>query len=257
MGAVPHIGLWAVAAVAAAVLVVAFVLSREAAVVRRVFFRFFILIAVPMAVFLGGALWLASQVVTVEERIWQAVIAGLFIASGWLTTAIFGELARSRDKAERLRDTHKALYAEIGNTLETLWQGDGDGDAVLARMRGDADFVPFVPAERHDHIYDAVTTRLEVLPRQTIDPIVGYYSQIKSVQAMAEDMRGERYLALPQDRRVPMYEDYLRMRLQAFEFGKLALTLIKAYSEGGASAAERKLVNIQAAARSDRSRGSA
>ena len=53
-----------------------------------------------------------------------------------------------------------------------------------------------------------------------------------------------------------MYSDYVGMRKQAFVFGKYALRLIKAYSDGGVPAAER-VINSRDAGLSAMSRGSA
>ncbi len=230
-------------------------LSAEARVAYRVIWQFFATIALPVLVLLGVPLVLLYSLVELDPRLWQALIAGLVIATGWLTTAIFAELARRRQRAERLRDYHKALYAEIGNTLASLYdegRGEDHVAATVARMRAEADFVPFIPRERHDHVYDAVITEIDVLPRQTIDAIVAYYSLVKSIGALADDMRGEGFRQLAPERRIAIYSDYAEMRRQAFAFGQYALALIKAFSEGGARAA----VQVQEAARAGRLQGS-
>lgn len=246
---------------ATAILVVAFGVSRDASVSRKVFARFMFNIALPLLV-LGGLPLLALYLtVDLDERVWQAVIAGSFIAGGWLTTAMFSEFSRAEAKAERMRDYHKALYAEIGNALYTLWD-EGTSEAytrqIADRMRADDSFVPFMPRERHTHIYDAVLDEIEVLPRQTIDAIVAYYAQAKSIGALVDDMRGEGFRSLPQERRVAIYEDLAEMRKQAFAYGQYALALILAYSDGGAAAAEAEAnrINSRASGPSGPSRGS-
>lgn len=225
----------------------------------RVIGQFFATIALPVVVVLGGILALLLPLLpSIDPRLGQALIAGMVIAIGWLTTAIFAELTRTRDRAGRLRDYHKALYAEIGNSLSSLLD-DGQSDAytnqILEKMEEDDDFVPFIPREQHDHVYDAIIAEIDVLPRQTIDAIVAYYSQIKAIGALADDMRGETFKTLPQRRRMNIYADYVAMRRQAFQFGQYALRLIKAYSDGGAAAAEA--ISSRVGARSGRSQGSA
>ena len=226
---------WVLALAGAAALAYAFGLSRDAQVARRLFVQFFGTIVAPLVVVFGLVLAALSWLFDFDERVWAAVIAGLVIASGWLTSAIFAELGKSRGRAERLRDYHKALYAEIGNTLATLWDGwvAKDGERVMERMRADAEFVPFIPREHNDHVYNAVVEEIDVLPRQTIDAIVAYYSLIKSIATLADDMRGEQFRLLPQARRLPIYEDYLKMREQAHATGQYALKLISAFSDGG------------------------
>lgn len=235
-------------------------LWKEARTAGLIIAQFFLTIGLPVVVILGAVTWVTLPVLSrLDERVQQAMIAGLVIAVGWLTTAIFAELAKARRRAERLRDYHKAIYAEIGNTLESLWDADETESYVaelIDRMQRDESYVPFIPREQHDHVYDAVITELDVLPRQSIDAIVAYYSLIKSVSALAEDMRGETFKKLATDRRVAMYSDYVGMRKQAFLFGKHALRLIKAYSDGGVAAAER-VINTRDAGLSAMSRGSA
>ncbi|MFC6584639.1 hypothetical protein [Sulfitobacter aestuariivivens] len=199
----------------------------------------------------GAGLALAARpfMGEVDARIGQALIAGLVIAIGWLTTAIFAELGKRRARAEKLRDYHKAIYAEIGNTLESLWvpnESEAYVAKLIKKMKQDESYVPFIPREQHDHVYDAVIAEIDVLPRQTIDAIVAYYSLTKSLSALADDMRGETFRGLEAERRVAMYSDYVGMRKQAFVFGKYALRRIKAYSDGGPKAAER-VVNTQGA----------
>lgn len=244
----------------AAILAAAFWWVEDAAVSRRVFRRFFVNIGLPLVVLLGGPLvWLAVSA-QIEPRLMQALVAGLVIAAGWLTTAIFSELEKARAKAEKTRDYHKALFAEIRHTLDAFYDGgqaELNVQALIARMREDPTFVPFIPKEQHDRVYSALVDGIEVLPRQTIDPIVAFYSVIFAVQAFAEDMRGQSFPMLDHERRIAMYEDYAAMRVRAYQLGSYALRLIQAYSEGGASGADRAVrrFSIPDAGRPDRSPG--
>ncbi|WP_146590833.1 hypothetical protein [Puniceibacterium confluentis] len=232
----------------------------EARVAQSVILQFFVTIALPVMALLGLPTVLLFALMGADPRLWQALIAGLVIATGWLTTAIFAELGRRRLKAERLRDYHKALYAEIGNALRALWDEGRSEDHVAklsARMREDAEFVPFIPQEQHDRVYLAILDEIEVLPRQTIDAVVAYYSQMAALGHMVEDMRGETFrTVLTQDRRIAMYEDYSSMRRQAFILGQYALELMRAYAAGGAEAAEAVIARVSSPA-ADRSGPSA
>ncbi|SHI38660.1 hypothetical protein [Wenxinia saemankumensis] len=255
--------LWLVGAILSALILYgALFATRQSAAVRGLFAQFFLLAFLPLLVLLGVPLALLSLLVEMDERVWQALIAGVVIVAGWLTTAIFDRLARARDKAERLRDTHKALFAEIRSALSAI-HGGGEGGRwgaeVLDRMRREPDFVPFVPAESHDQIFDAVVGTLDVLPRVTIDPTVAFYKQIKDVGRMAEDLRSPRFIALPQQRRIAMFADFLQMRQVAFTLGEYALSLIAAFAEGGTPAAERaaERFSSRAGGPSDPSPGSA
>lgn len=230
----------------------------ETRIARRVMWQFFAVIGLPVLGVLLIILSFFSFLTTLDPRIWQALVAGLFIATGWVTTAVFSEISAQRSKAERLRDFHKALYAEIGHTLQSLWdegQSKAHADGILERMHADPEFVPFIPREQNAVIFNTLLGQIDVLPRQTLDQIVSYYSVVKSLEALGDDMRGASFRRLPQDRRIPMYEDYLAMRREAFEFGQYALRLMGAYAEGGAAAAEAERANILAEGRSVPSRG--
>lgn len=225
-----------------AVLAAAFMLGSDAPVARRVFVQFLGRIALPLAVIFGTPLLGLALLVTLPEALWQAIIAGVVIATGWLTAAIFAELGKAQAKAERMRDYHKAIFAEIRNSLSVLYgEGEAGTDAgrILSRMRADKGFVPLIPREHFDVVYNAVLDEIEVLPRVTIDPIVAYYSLVKSIAAQAEDMRGKRFASLEQERRIQMYEDYFGTRARALEVGDYALQLIKEFSDNGPAAAER------------------
>ncbi|MGR3271332.1 hypothetical protein DU478_04930 [Thalassococcus profundi] len=217
--------------------------GSEERLAGRLIFQFFVTIGLPVAAAMGLMLLLVARFLDLDERVWQALIAGLFIATGWLTTAIFAANAQQRDKAEKTRDYHKALYAEIGNALNNLYdagEGEAHGNQTLARMRVEPGFIPLVPREHDDHIYNAVLDEIEVLPRVTIDAVVSYYSLIKAISALCDDMRGDRFRSeeFDQSRRIAMYSDYLEMRKQAFLSGQHALRLIKLYSEGDRAGAE-------------------
>lgn len=243
----------------AAIYVATLLLGTDARVAAPIIARFFLTIGLPVLLILGGAIWLAMPLLNgLDPRIVQALIAGLVIIVGWLTTAIFSQEAKARSRAEKLRDYHKAIYAEIGNTLVSFGPAGAPPDhaeALIKRMKGDETYAPFVPREVHDHVYDAVIAEIDVLPRQTIDAIVAYYSLIKSLGALVDDMRGATFATLEADRKIAMYGDYIEMRKQAYLFGEYALRLITAYSTGGAKAADAMISSL-AEGRYDRSQGS-
>ncbi|GGL67856.1 hypothetical protein [Wenxinia marina] len=191
----------------------------------------------------GARAWLGE----IDPRIWQAVIAGLFLAMGWIVNGWQNRRAAARAKAERLRDLHRAIFAEIETNLANLWDVDAlnaYGAEMRARMEADETFVPFIPRERHDRLFDTIVADLSVLPRVTIDPIVKYYAQVGSIAAIAEDMRGEGFRALPQARRIPMYEDYIQMKVQALEYGRVANHLIRVFAADGKAAAEAEATRL-------------
>lgn len=227
--------------IAALLLAASLWLGEDARATRRVILSFVFRVALPMAILLGLPLVALGQVVDLEDRLWQALIAGLVIATGWLATAIFAETERAARKAERTRDFHKALFAEIQNALSVFY-GEGQAEQhardLIARMEADPDFVPFIPQEHHARVFEALMKDIEVLPRQTIDTVVAFYSHVSAIAALAADMRGQGFRRLPQDRRIALYRHYIEMRLRAFAVGQYLLKLISAYAAGGPERAE-------------------
>ena len=179
-----------------------------------------------------------------DPRLWQAVIAGLFVAAGWVYNGWRNRRDAARLREERIRDVHRALFAEIGayldsiGSLEALQQGH---DRIAARMRAEPDFVPFHPTEEPDRVYRAIIGEIHVLPRTSIDVVVAFYGQLAAIGAFIEDMRSERFAALSVERRLAIYDDYIRLKTRAFQYGNAALALIDAYTRGGRPKASETL----------------
>ena len=177
-----------------------------------------------------------------DPRIWQALIAGGVVALGWLVNGWRVRQDAGRLRAERTRDAHKALFAEIREVCAAYWldgAAEARADALMERMAREPGFVPFVARERRGRIYEAMLGEVDLLPRQTIDTVVAFYATVGAVEALAEDMRGDRYPTLAPERRLAIYRDWIAMRARALSYGQAALRIIDAYATGGAAAAER------------------
>lgn len=191
-----------------------------------------------------AALIAAFQAVPLDwanERVQQAALAGLVVAAGWFASFLLREVSQQAGRAERLRDVHRALYAEIAHNLANLSSEgalEAERDAMLERIEGGDGFVPLIPRERHDTIFRSIVADIHVLPRTSVDAVVPYYSQLAALDAMIEDMRGEAFRALSQNRRAQMYRDYIAMKVTALAYGSHALEMIDAYAKGGRRRAE-------------------
>ena len=195
----------------------------------------------------------APSFLGIDARIWQAVIAGGVVAIGWLVAGWQSRREAARLRSEKLRDAHRALFAEIRNACADYWdEGEAEMQAahLLDRMERQADFTPFIPREVHDRVFVAMLPEIEILPRQTIDVIVAFYALVGSIAALVEDMRGDKFPTLEIERRRAVYRTYLDMRRRAFALGQSALKLIDAYAEGGPDAAERMNRRMTAGRRS-------
>ena len=220
--------------------------STHAELARAILWDFLVDIAVPILLVVSVPLVLLALVTDLDFRLWQALIAGVFIATGWLTTAIFAEGERRRLKAEKLRDYHKAIYAEIRQSVGVFWaEGRARLEAarMIRRIRNEPGFAPLIPRERHDQVFAAILSDIEIFPRQTIDLIVDYYSHVGAMGALAEDMRSDRFLSADfgPRRRARTYLDFFRTRERSYELGLACLSVIKSYADGGAAAADAAL----------------
>lgn len=192
----------------------------------------------------------------VDPGIRQALIAGGVVALGWWVNGAAARAEARRLRAERLRDMHKALFAEIRDVCAAYWlEGRADDHAarIVARMEADPAFVPFIPREAHGLIFREMIPQIDVLPRQTIDWIVSFYAVVRSIEALADDMRGARFPTLEQARRIAVYRDYIGMRRRAFDLGQTALKLVALYAEPGGPAKVDRLAARISSPEPDRS----
>lgn len=157
----------------------------------------------------------------VSPQAQQAIIAGLFVAIGWWVVA-FQNRKRAADlRAERVRDVQRALFAEIRAYLAVLRRDDvaAYGAGIVERILTEPGFFPFIPTERNDAIFRAIVGEIHVLPRDTVDPVVLYYSQLNAISAMIEDLRGLDVASIGPKRAAGMYRDYISMKVEAIEMG--------------------------------------
>ncbi len=172
----------------------------------------------------------------VSPQAQQAIIAGLFVAIGWWVVA-FQNRKRAADlRAERVRDVQRALFAEIRAYLAVLRRDDvaAYGAGIVERILTEPGFFPFIPTERNDAIFRAIVGEIHVLPRDTVDPVVLYYSQLNAISAMIEDLRGLDVASIGPKRAAGMYRDYISMKVEAIEMGDNALEAIRANIDGRA-----------------------
>jgi hypothetical protein len=192
-----------------------------------------------------------ASFIGIDARIWQALIAGGVVALGWLVNGWSERRQARRLRAEQLRDAHKALFAEIRDICAAYWlEGKADAYAkeLVTRMEADPGFVPFIPRETRDRVFDSVLAKIDILPRQTIDAIVAFYALVHAIQSLAEDMRGERFASFEPQRRVAIYCDWIGLRARAFDYGQRTLKLIDVYAKGGPEAADTLLASFNSPA---------
>lgn len=200
-----------------------------------------------MTVFLAIIDWLGA----LAPQIWQAIIAGTIVAVGWIVNGAGNRRAARRRRNERLRDVHRALFAEI-RAVRTALEGPQSladhGAAILGMMKADSKFIPFIPREENSQIFGSIINEIHILPRTSIDAVVTFYGQIQVIDALAEDMRGQAFKALPQTRRRAIYADYVELKTRAYILADHAMAVIEAFAIGGDENAKKVDADRRAAA---------
>ncbi|SMO55603.1 hypothetical protein [Paracoccus laeviglucosivorans] len=152
----------------------------------------------------------------------QGIIAGLFIAVGWIVAARQNRNREGKQRGERSRDIQRALLAEIRAHVATLEAQRMDEAALRTILAGD--HVPVIPKQANDRIYVTVLKDVHLLPELIIDPVVTYYRQIAMMGAFAEAL--EKQAEKDRARAIGMFVDYLEMTEAARESGQEAMRLL-------------------------------
>jgi hypothetical protein len=236
----PTYNAWVIAAVIAVVFIVLAVLFVPR---RRSFLRLLpglFLIVVPVIVLVGGIVSVIAAREEIDLRIRQAAIAAMVVASGWVVSFLLQEYRRADERDERIRDMHRAIYADVTSYLEAL-----ESTAVLERqcrdflkrLAEDATYVPVLSPPRRSQMFTALSGQVHVLPRATIDLIVVFYSQLETTAEFVTNMNTDRFASLSADRRKLAYEDYFAMLRYAFDLGEATQRVITVYDKKGSKAA--------------------
>ena len=135
-------------------------------------------------------------------------------------------------RRERVRDVQTALRAEIRSDLNRLSIIDPAEhlDAVVERIGGSeltpTSYTPFVPRESDSVVFDAIVSEIHFLPTETVDAVVLYFKQMKTIAQFVEDLRGDRFRTLEVDRKIAMYQDYFEMLTYSAQLAQEAINAL-------------------------------
>lgn len=132
---------------------------------------------------------------------------------------------------EKITDVMRALKAEIEYFLGAnkryepgLKRATSKFDEwIKVIARGRNNYIPFVPSNRYDIVYREFLSEIQILPEETISPVVEFYSQISALQDLGTDMRTPNFSQLEEDRRFLVFRDYLELTLSAMIEGRKAV----------------------------------
>jgi hypothetical protein len=180
----------------------------------------------------------------IDPRVQQAIIAGLFVAVGWVFNGYQNRKRERRRRLERMHDVQTALIAEIDHYVVTLKQFDlsTSWSRIVTAMEEDAKYIPVVPSERNDTVFSALIAEIHVLPDPVIQPVVGYYNQVFAVDAIIDDLRSDLFREMDQVQRIGMYTDYIALKQEALARGEVALRALRV-STGRATKPSSRVVD--------------
>jgi hypothetical protein len=161
-----------------------------------------------------GPVWIGAVI--------AAVISSGVTALGWIVSHRREGRAEARRRLERSVDVQKALRAEVANYVAQLEEVDlaDHLERVLAAMRDDPGFVPFVPRESFDTVFRALITDIHLLPGGAVEPVVRYYAHLIGLAAFADDLRSPEFRSLTPERRSAMFSHFIGMKVTALDYAR-------------------------------------
>ena len=101
-----------------------------------------------------------------------AAIAGVVNILGWFVASWRDRRAAEARRREKQDDMATALLAEIAHYRDALAFFDLDEawEEVMDKMSADDRYIPFIPSERNDTIFQAILAEIHILPEPVIQP---------------------------------------------------------------------------------------
>ena len=187
-----------------------------------------------------------------DIRLRQAILAGLIIMAGWLTTFVLQEERRLSDRTDRRLDTLIALQSETYNILSKI-----DNQAikktaseVQQKMRtggmGPFAYVPFSTSESPPIVFTTVSESVPLLKPATLRPVLRFYAEYEDLRSLIADMRAPDYHGLSPERRVDIHKELIRRRIVTLRWAmaaQIAVNRALGMSEDKARSFERSGLN--------------
>lgn len=157
-----------------------------------------------------------------------AGIAAVVNVLGWIVAGKRDRRANELRRQERQLDISTALFAEIVHYRDALafFDLDAQWESVVSEMEADETYVPFIPSERNDTIFQAIVGEIHILPQPVIQPVARYYNQVFAIEAIIEDLRSPAFAAELSAKRISVYTDYISLKKQALIDGDSAIAAL-------------------------------
>ena len=196
---------------------------------------------------------MTDTAVNADPRFAAALVGAGVASVGWLMAGLRERGRERRHRRIRQEDLQVALRAEIQHYVDILGNPAFDLNeawrAMVEVMEEDPDYVPLIPTERNDTVFQAMIADIHVLPEPAIQPVVRYYNQVFAVEAMIADLRADTFRDSTQGQRIKMYTDYISLKLEALQQGRVALD---ALNDGLRATRQARKISSPVAGLSDR-----
>lgn len=180
-----------------------------------------------------------------------AVVSAVVTVLGWFVAFRRDDRAQARRRAdeianerrrrlERRLDFQIAIRAEIWANIYQLEADDLEADADAKALRFSSEknvlgrsrpWMPLIVREKRDMVFEALVNEIQILPSETIRPVIFYYSTIRAAALFAEDLRDPGFALRSAEVRALAYRDYIDMKKKALEFGQEAVEALTAEIE--------------------------
>lgn len=179
-------------------------------------------------------LWKAITDPSALGTIIGAAISALIVMVLWGLNQIAERNKADRLRNERKEDVMQALIAEVRAFTNSRFVTEKDVQNKIEKLDEifvDDEFVPFVPIEKNDIVYETVLSEIQILPRPVIGPVVNFYNQTKTMNLLQEDLQKRSFAELSADRKKALLNDYLNIQLLAYRLARKAIDELERQSK--------------------------
>lgn len=183
-----------------------------------------------------------------DIRLKQAVLTGLIVVLGWLTTFAFQQERQSRDRRDREIDVLLALRAEILNFIWKFQDRDLSAEVKMWQQIAEQGLPESAPEGSQPRIYDlgdkgkeaafhyqqaapivfqSLVSDLPLTNDHTLAEIVQFYAQLQDIVQASEDLKGADFAAFPLRMRASNIARFYEMHETAVALGQRAVLAIQ------------------------------
>lgn len=166
-----------------------------------------------LATLLIGALVASEVFPSSEHRTLQALIAGIVVAAGWVTTFVTGEWRRMTMERERRGDMIVATRDEIALIKKFNERADWPGirQEISDQYRKDSRYQAFIAYGPEYSTLKRLVEQVEILRQDQIEAVKSLYQLLDRIDQTHAAIHSDDFKTLPADRREKTVMRYLSL----------------------------------------------